>query len=56
VNPARSIATAIYGADWARADLWVFIIVPAVGGLVAGYTWKYLFARAAVTTKSSVTK
>jgi aquaporin Z len=56
VNPARSIATAIYGADWARADLWVFIIVPAVGGLVAGYTWKYLFARAAVSTSSTVNK
>jgi len=51
VNPARSIASAIYGADWARADLWVFIVVPAVGGLVAGYTWKYLFGRAAVTAK-----
>jgi aquaporin Z len=51
VNPARSIASAIYGADWARADLWVFIIVPAVAGLLAGYTWKYLFARAAVTAK-----
>jgi aquaporin Z len=58
VNPARSIATAIYGADWTRAQLWVFIIVPIVGGLVAGFTWKYLFGRvlggvnevAAVTT------
>jgi aquaporin Z len=56
VNPARSIASAIYGADWARADLWVFIIVPAVGGLVAGYTWKYLFARSALTTKAAATK
>jgi aquaporin Z len=45
VNPARSIATAIYGADWARAELWVFIIVPIVGGLFAGYTWKFLFGR-----------
>jgi aquaporin Z len=51
VNPARSIASAIYGADWARADLWVFIIVPAVAGLLAGYTWKFLFSRAGVTTK-----
>jgi aquaporin Z len=51
VNPARSIASAIYGADWARADLWVFIIVPAVAGLAAGYTWKYLFSRAAVTNR-----
>jgi aquaporin Z len=45
VNPARSIATAIYGADWSRADLWVFIIVPVAGGLLAGYTWKPLFGR-----------
>jgi aquaporin Z len=49
VNPARSIASAIYGADWARADLWVFIIVPSVAGLLAGYSWKYLFARTALT-------
>jgi len=55
VNPARSIATAIYGADWTRAEVWVFIIVPSVGGLVAGYTWKYLFARAAVATAPAVT-
>jgi aquaporin Z len=48
VNPARSIASAIYGADWARAQLWVFIIVPIVGGLIAGYTWKYLFGRGAL--------
>jgi aquaporin Z len=56
VNPARSIASAIYGADWARADLWVFIIVPAVGGLAAGYSWKYLFGRAAATAKAAATK
>ena len=60
VNPARSIATAIYGADWTRAQVWVFIIVPVVGGLVAGLTWKFLFSHAAVTapvaTTTSTTK
>jgi aquaporin Z len=55
VNPARSIATAIYGADWTRAQLWVFIIVPAVGGLVAGLTWKFLFSHAAVVAPVPVT-
>jgi aquaporin Z len=45
VNPARSIATAFFGADWTRAQLWVFIIVPVAGGLLAGYTWKLLFGR-----------
>jgi aquaporin Z len=56
VNPARSIATAIYGADWARAELWVFIVVPALGGLLAGYSWKFLFARAAVLVEAAKTK
>lgn len=46
VNPARSIATAIFGADWTRAQLWVFIVVPVIGGLVAGFTWKYIFGKA----------
>jgi aquaporin Z len=54
VNPARSIATAIYGADWTRAQLWVFIIVPVVGGLVAGYTWKFLFGRALLGSTAPV--
>ncbi len=56
VNPARSIATAIYGADWTRAELWVFIIVPVVGGLIAGYTWKFLFSHAAVGRAWSTTR
>jgi aquaporin Z len=43
VNPARSIAAAVYGDDWTRAQLWVFLVVPSVAGLVAGLTWKYLF-------------
>ena len=52
VNPARSIATAIFGGDAARAQVWVFIIVPIVGALVAGYTWKYLFGRSTLTART----
>jgi len=55
VNPARSIATAIYGGTDARADLWVFIVVPAVGGVLAGYTWKYLFGRATLANRKVTT-
>ncbi len=54
VNPARSIASAIYGADWTRAQLWVFIIVPVVGGLAAGYTWKFLFGRVLLASNTPV--
>ena len=45
VNPARSIATAVFGGPDALAQLWVFLLAPAVGGLIAGFTWKPLFGR-----------
>ncbi|MCU1580540.1 MAG: aquaporin [Rhodoglobus sp.] len=45
VNPARSIATAIYGGPDALAQLWVFILAPLVGGLIAGVSYRVLFDR-----------
>ncbi len=45
VNPARSIATAIYGGPDALAQVWVFIVAPIVGALIAGATYKVLFDR-----------
>jgi aquaporin Z len=44
VNPARSLATAILGGGTPLAQLWVFIVAPLVGGLIAGFTWRFLFA------------
>ena len=43
VNPARSIATAVYGGGDALAQLWVFIVFPIVGGLLAGFAYRALF-------------
>lgn len=43
VNPARSIATAIYGGGEPLLQLWVFIVFPIVGALLAGLTYKALF-------------
>ncbi|GGH37657.1 aquaporin [Microbacterium album] len=43
VNPARSIASAIYGGGEALAQLWVFIVFPIVGALLAGWAYKALF-------------
>ncbi len=43
VNPARSIATAIYGGGEALAQLWVFIVFPIVGALIAGFAYRALF-------------
>ncbi len=45
VNPARSIATAIYGGPAALGDLWAFILFPIVGALIAGFTFRALFDR-----------
>lgn len=36
VNPARSIAPAIFVGGKALADLWLFIVAPMAGGLLAG--------------------
>jgi len=47
LNPARSIATAILGGVEPLSQIWVFILAPIVGALIAGITWKALFARAA---------
>jgi aquaporin Z len=45
LNPARSIATAVFGGPEALGQLWVFLLAPAVGGLLAGLAWKPLFGR-----------
>jgi len=44
-DPARSIATAILGGGVPLSQVWVFILAPVVGALLAGFTWKALFAR-----------
>ncbi|WP_203580560.1 aquaporin Z [Microbacterium hibisci] len=43
VNPARSIAAAIYGGAGPLSQLWVFIVFPIVGGLLAGVLHRALF-------------
>ena len=36
VNPARSIATAVFQGDWALGQVWAFIVFPLIGAVVAG--------------------
>jgi len=45
LNPARSLATAAFGGPDALVQLWVFLLVPVLGGLVAGLSFKAVFAR-----------
>jgi aquaporin Z len=40
VNPARSIGPAIFVGGTALAQIWLFIIAPAIGGALAGFLFK----------------
>ncbi|MBQ8676638.1 MAG: MIP family channel protein [Bacteroidaceae bacterium] len=40
VNPARSIAPAVFAGGDALAQLWVFIVGPFIGAVVAAGIWK----------------
>ena len=40
VNPARSIAPAVFQGGTALANLWIFIVGPLVGGALAALIWK----------------
>jgi aquaporin Z len=42
VNPARSLATAVFQGSWALEQLWVFIVFPLIGGLIGGLVWRGL--------------
>jgi aquaporin Z len=42
VNPARSISQAMFVGDWAMAQLWLFIVMPIAGAIVAGIVYKFL--------------
>ena len=42
VNPARSLASAIFVGGEALSQVWVFIVGPLVGAAIAAFVWKYL--------------
>jgi len=42
LNPARSIASAIFGGGDALKQVWVFIVFPLIGAAIAGATHKVL--------------
>ena len=42
VNPARSIAPAVFQGGTALANLWIFIVGPFVGGALAALAWKII--------------
>lgn len=40
VNPARSIGPALFVGDWALSQLWLFIVAPLVGAVLAAGLWR----------------
>lgn len=42
VNPARSISQALFVGDWAITQLWLFIVAPIAGAILAGIVYKYI--------------
>ncbi|MEM4160738.1 MAG: aquaporin Z [Thermoplasmata archaeon] len=42
VNPARSLGPAIFVGGTALAQLWLFILAPIIGAIIAALLWKYL--------------
>ena len=40
VNPARSIGPALFQGGAALAQLWVFIVAPFLGAVIAAFVWK----------------
>jgi aquaporin Z len=53
VNPARSFGPALLAGGQAMSQIWLFLLVPSLGGLVAGILFrvKALEATAASETK-----
>jgi aquaporin Z len=45
VNPARSLGPALFSVGKALAQLWLFIVAPIAGAVIAALVWKLGFDR-----------
>jgi aquaporin Z len=43
VNPARSLGPAVFVGGDALSQLWLFVVAPVAGGIIASLVWKYGF-------------
>nr|WP_318380862.1 aquaporin Z [uncultured Enterobacter sp.] len=51
VNPARSTAVAIFQGTWVLEQLWVFWLVPLIGGIIGGVIYRFLLSTETVIYK-----
>ncbi|WP_256682006.1 aquaporin, partial [Klebsiella grimontii] len=45
VNPARSTAVAIFQGGWALQQLWLFWVMPIIGGILGGVLYRTLLEK-----------
>lgn len=45
VNPARSLGPALFVRGEALGQLWLFIVAPIIGAVIAAVLWKYLLEK-----------
>lgn len=45
VNPARSTAVAIFQGGWALQQLWLFWLMPVIGGVLGGFVYRSLLEK-----------
>ena len=55
VNPARSVGPALFAGVDAIAQLWLFILAPVAGALLAGFSYAYLFGEEAAAPLEEAT-
>lgn len=47
VNPARSLAVAVFQGDWALEQVWLFWVMPIIGGILGGVIYRTLLEKRA---------
>ncbi len=45
VNPARSTSVAIFQGGWALQQLWLFWVMPIIGGILGGLVYRGLLEK-----------
>ena len=53
VNPARSLGPAIFAGGDALSQIWIFILAPLCGGILAALIWMFLDKKDPEPKKSS---
>ena len=45
VNPARSLGVALYAGGWAMEQLWMFLIIPIIGGCIGALLYTHILSQ-----------